>query len=169
MMDKIVGSFLFPPGYDGESEYKRIRLFLGFAIGWSFQFLFRYYDAYKDLFYDAYHMSYTRYGSMGLKDGDLLPGVKIEPFGEILGNSMLFFAPLLLSIVVAGVVHYLYYSQGSRAIFLVRRLPDRHYVWKTCVLGPVIGLLISLAAMGLLLGVYYWIYMTVTPVVCLPS
>ncbi len=168
MMDKIVDSFLFPPGYDGENEYKRIRLFFGIAIGWSFQFFFRYYDAYKDLFYDVSHMSYTGYGSMGLQDGDLLPNAKIEPFMEILGSSMLFFVPLILSILVAGAVHYMYYSQGSKAILLVRRLPDRHYIWKTCVLGPIIGLLVSFITMGVLLGIYYWIYMTVTPAVCLP-
>lgn len=168
MMDKIVSSFLFPPGYDGEQEYKRIRFFLVLAIGWSFQFFFRYYDAYKDLFYDASHMVYYGSNGIGLKEGDLLPNAKIETFLEILGNSMLFFVPLILSIIAAGAIHFLYYSQGSKAILLVRRLPDRNYIWKTCVLGPIIGLGVSLITMGIVLGLYYWIYMTVTPMVCLP-
>lgn len=169
MMDKIVSSQLFPPGYDGEREYKRICVMYWFAVVWSFQFFYRYYDAYKNLFYHASAMMLsTKYSGMGLQDGDLLPGVKIVPFGDILAGSMLFFVPLILTVLTAGVVHYLYYSQGSRTILLIRRLPDRKYLWKTCGLGPVIGMAICLVTMGALLGLYYWIYVTVTPAVCLP-
>ena len=46
-MDKIVSSQLFPPGYDGEREYKRICVMYWFAVVWRFQFFYRYYDAYK--------------------------------------------------------------------------------------------------------------------------
>ena len=169
MMDKIVSSQLFPPGYDGESEYKRIRIFFWIAVVWSFQFFFRYYNAYKDLFYNASSMMLsTKYSGMGLQHGDLLPGAKIEPFGDILAGSMLLFIPLILTVAAAGVVHYLYYNQGSRTIWLIRRLPDRKYLWKTCGLGPVFGMAVCLVTMGVLLGLYYWIYVTVTPVVCLP-
>lgn len=168
-MDKIVSSHLFPPGYDGGREFKRICILYGFAVVWSFQFFFRYYNAYKDLFYDASTMMLSpKYSGMGLKNGDLLPGVKIVPFGEILSGSMLFFVPLILTLLTAGVMHYLYYSQGGRTILLIRRLPDRKYLWKTCGLGTVLGLAVSLVTMGALLGLYYWIYMTVTPAVCLP-
>ena len=168
MMDKVISSYLFPPGYDGENEYKRIRLIFLSAIVWSVQFFSHYYEAYKNLFYDASHMVYYGSNGIGLKDGDLLPNAKIEPFMEILGNSMLFFIPLILSVIISGVMHYMYYTQDSSAILLVRRLPDRHYIGKTCVLGPMVGLGVSLIAMGIVLGLYYWIYITVTPAVCLP-
>ena len=168
-MDRIVSSDLFPPGYDGEREYKKICIIYWFAVVWSFQFLFRFYKAYKDLFYDASAMMLSsRYSGMGLQHGDLLPGVKIEPFGDILAGSMLFFLPLFLEIATAGVMHYLYYSQRSRTILLIRRLPDRKYLWKTCGLGPMLGMAVCLVTMGALLGLYYGIYVTVTPAVCLP-
>lgn len=169
MMDKIVSSQLFPPGYDGESEYKRTRIFYWIAVVWSLKFFFHYYNAYKDLFYDASTMAFWgKYSGMGLEHGELLPDVKIVSFHEILSDSFLFFVPLLLVLAVSAISHYLYYSQGSRSILLVRRLPDSKYVWKTCVWGPALGLAITLVTMVVLLGIFYWIYVTVTPAVCLP-
>ena len=169
MMDKIISSQLFPPGYDGERELKKICIVYGAAVVWSFQFFYRYYDAYKDLFYNARTMILSdRYLGMGLEHGDLLPGAKIQSFGDILSWSLLFFLLLILEIVTAGVMHYLYYRQGSRTILLIRRLPDRKYLWKTCGLGPMLAMAVCLVTIGVLLGLYYWIYVTMTPAVCLP-
>lgn len=153
---------LFPPGYEYEAECKRLLAVWAAAVVYSFRFFFDYYEAYKALF------SWIRPEGQTEAKYMLLPGAQIVPFEEILGFCFLFFVVLMLVLMTEAVMHYLYYIQGSRSILLVRRLPQRSFLWKTCLTGPMLGVIISAITVGVLYLLYYGVYILITPDVCLP-
>ena len=155
----------FPPGYEGDKEIWACLIWLLSSVVYSFRFFAEYKKCYNRLWDVIGHVQ---------PNGTVVPervvreGVKIEPFFEILGNSMMCFYILVFLLAVFGILHYVSYHQESRSILLVRRLPDRLFIWKTCAAGPMLGLLIALGAMGTLLLLYYGTYLIVTPAQCLP-
>lgn len=163
MMDKYLDK-LFPPGYDREKELKQLIVSFGIVVLNSFRFFFAYYEAYDDLYwYDGLRIKET-----GVWEKTLIPGAVIVPFQELVGQSFLFFIVFVLVLIAAAGQHYLYYRQGSKSIYLVRRIPERHYTFMTTFGITVIGLCIALITVGLLLGIFYLIYVCVTPAGCLP-
>ena len=122
----------------------------------------KYYEAYDDLF-----VWRTEYG-IGIEKV-VRQGARIVPFEEIISYNFMMLWLVLFLLIITAVKHYLYYRHGSKSIYLVRRLPDRRYVWKTCVLGPLIGMGITLVVIGVLRLVYWLIYIGVTPAECLPG
>ncbi len=161
MMDKFLDTY-FPPGYDGETEIKRLLATYLAAIIYSFRFFVSYYEAYNDLFYYEWNQLEETAKKV------LRPGAVIAPFGEIAGSSFLMFAGLAIVLMVTGIQHYHYYTKGSNSLYLVRRLPDRWYVFKTCFGGIVLEVIAALVVIGILLSLYYCVYLFVTPDVCLP-
>lgn len=161
---------LFPPGYDGDGEIKRLLFSYVFAIMFSIaKFTENYYREYKRLFYDRRYMVldptvYTE----GLEQGAVLKYSKIPAFEEIMEYNFIFLWMMMILLIIVSVQHYLYYRQGSQSILLVRRLPQRSYLWQTCLLGTLIGAGVTLATIGVLRLIYYLIYIWVTPAVCLP-
>ena len=161
MMDKFLDTY-FPPGYDGETEIKRLVAAYLAAIVYSFRFFFSYYEAYNDLFYYEWNRVEETVKKV------LRPGAVIVPFREIAGSSMLMFAGLAIVLLVAGLQHYHYYTKGSNSLYVVRRLPDRKYVFRTCFGGILLEAVAALVVIGILLSMYYCVYLWVTPEVCLP-
>ena len=161
MMDKFFFTY-FPPGYDGETEIKRLVAAYLAAIVYSFRFFFSYYEAYNDLFYYEWNQVEETVKKV------LRPGAVIVPFREIAGSSMLMFAGLAIVLLVAGLQHYHYYTKGSNSLYVVRRLPDRKYVFRTCFGGILLEAVAALVVIGILLSMYYCVYLWVTPEVCLP-
>ena len=155
----------FPPGYEGDKEIWTALIWLVSSAIYSFRFFAEYKKCYTRL-WD--HIGHPQLNGTVVVEKIVREGKKIEPFLEILGNSMMCFYILFLLLSVFGILHYIYYYQESRSILLVRRLSDRFFVWKTCAAGPVLGLVIALTAMGMLLLVYYGTYLLVTPAQCLP-
>ncbi len=152
---------LFPPGYDRGKECWQLLFYLLIGVIFSLRFVTEYYEAYDNLF--------GWRAENGIAVEKLVrQGAKIVPFEAIIGYNFMFLWLVLLLLVITGVKHYLYYTQGSKSIYLVRRLPDRYYVWKTCALGPLIGMGITLALIGILRLIYWLIYIGVTPIECLP-
>ena len=130
----------------------------------SFRFFINYYEAYGDLFwYDRLQFEET-----GVWEKTLRPGAVIVPFKELIGYSFLFFIVFVIVLLAAAGQHYWYYLRGSKSIYLVRRLPERYYALKTCLGVTAIGIALTLLTVGLLLGIYYLVYLFVTPAGCLP-
>ena len=161
MMDKFLDTY-FPPGYDGETEIKRLLATCLAAIIYSFRFFVSYYEAYNDLFYYEWNQLEETAKKV------LRPNTVIVSFGEVAGSSFLMFAGLAIVLLVMGIQHYHYYTKGSNSLYVVRRLPDRWYVFKTCFGGILLESIVALAVIGILLGLYYCVYLFVTPDVCLP-
>ncbi len=147
----------FPPGYDWRAECTRMTVFYGLAFVHSLFFFGRLIDEYHGLFY--YNRSVEHI---------LRPEAKMMPYEEMLGSSLMGFALLMVVALFVMLVHYLYYFQGSKSIFLAKRIPGGRFLWKTCVAGPVSFILGLALTYGLLWMLYYGIYLCVTPSVCLP-
>ena len=146
---------LFPPGADGKTEVTIFCIWLFACVMVSFQFFFRYAEAYRGLFY--------------WEKGErfLYPGAYIGDYTDILGKSLIGFPMLILLMALFAGFHYYLYHMESKSIYLIKRLPDRRYLWKTCVNAPLIGTLVTLAVMGLLFLLYLLFYRAVTPPECL--
>ncbi len=97
----------------------------------------------------------------------LLPDAVMPDFFPLLGNALYGF--LILSLCMLGfiVYHYAYHRQGSRSIYLMRRLPNRFELHRRCLTLPLLAALLSLLFALLLILLCYAIYMLATPRECL--
>ena len=147
-----------PAGFPVKQEIRIFLIALGISTLYSFGFLIRYMKARAELF----EMTFT-----GQKV--LLPGVKMPPMTSLIQGAFAGF--LLMGILaVAGIIyHYLFHKQGSKSIYLMRRLPNSMELHKRCLTLPLLGMVISLLTALLLFLLYYGIYQIFTPGVCLPK
>ena len=65
------------------------------------------------------------------------------------------------------VYHYLYYRQGSKSIYLMKRLPSKHELHKRAIALPMLAILGCLVAALIVMLLYFAIYMLATPKQCL--
>lgn len=97
----------------------------------------------------------------------LLPEAVMDDYKVIVDNCFVAFAILILCMLYLMVANYRYHYQGSKSIYLMRRLPKKHELCKRCFILPAAVILLTLATILLLLVVYYEIYLFVTPKQCL--
>ena len=84
----------------------------------------------------------------------------LEDFYEFLEGKFLLFGIIILYCLGTMVFRFFYYYQGSKSIYLMRRLPDRSLLIRSCVETPLQRISISLLVMmGMVLLLYlaYWI------------
>ena len=79
-------------------------------------------------------------------------------------------AALMVIALLSAVMLYSSYYQGSRSIYLMRRLPDgkrtlRRQVWS----APLRTAMLLIAAGMVLIGIFYLLWRFVTPEPCLPT
>ncbi len=99
----------------------------------------------------------------------LRKGVMIVPFAELTDNCS---SGVLLMAVVALyfiIQNYVSFYQGSRSIYLMRRLPDRLELWRRTAVLPICSYLASVLLLYLLWHAYALIYVSLTPAQCLPA
>ena len=119
---------------------------------------------YSITYFDAYWDEYRR-----LFQRDVLRSERtIAPFLEILDKRLMGYVILAACMFVAVAIRYAYYRQGSRSIYLMRRLPDKGLLHRTCWVRPLVRMGLSLLAALVSLAVFFGIYVFVTPAVCLP-
>ncbi|MCC8123342.1 MAG: hypothetical protein LIO58_07365 [Oscillospiraceae bacterium] len=98
-----------------------------------------------------------------LGEGKMMPD-----FAAILGNQLLVLIVVAaLVFAAASLMHYAYYHSGSKSIYLMRRLPNRFELHRRCLLMSLLSALVFVLVALVLLVIYFAIYMTVTPEVCL--
>lgn len=154
-----------PPG--GEALLKRERRLL--LWGWSVSFLF------SLLFwtrYAAYYHSLYEYNS-SLKEYVLIPGAQMPSFRFLLTNSplghtMACFVLLAVLMLVLIVGRYHSFYEGSRSIYLMKRLPDRWELHRRCLPLPLLAALLVLLSAAALTLLYFGLYLLITPSACLP-
>lgn len=90
-----------------------------------------------------------------------LYGYEMMPdFYEFMKGKFLLFGIIILYCLGTMVFRFFYYYQGSKSIYLMRRLPDRSLLIRSCVETPLQRISISLLVMmGMVLLLYlaYWI------------
>lgn len=148
-------------------DWDRVKsnLLWGYVISglWTLMVPFRYYDARAALFtWDP-----NRLGPSTEKI--LIPGVKIVPYPELWLHGPLFCFWCFLAYLAIGVFsNYRSHYMDSRSIYTMRRLPNRWELHRRCWTVPILAALAGAVLMGLLAGLYYWMYLALTPDGCLP-
>lgn len=144
-------------------DWPGLRCGLGWGMAWcaatSLSTLTAYFSARQHLFE---YVSQTR-------QWVLVPGRTMAPFHSLIGEIAVGgYAVFLTAMVLLAVNNYLYHRQGSMSIYLMKRLPDRMELHRRCWTVPVLGLIAAAGLEGVLLAVYYIIYLVCTPAQCLP-
>jgi hypothetical protein len=153
---KIKMERLVPAGIDYKRELNWLRGGLIAAFIYSLGFFIRFMDRYGSLFRVLVGNKRV------LNENAVMPD-----YVDVLGDAILLFLVLALVMVALMVYHYIYHFQGSKSIYLMRRLPDRWELWRRCLTLPVMGALTSLLAAAVIIIIYYGIYMLATPRACL--
>ena len=144
-----------PAGIRLDAELKGIAAGLIISALYSLSALLRYAGCRNDLFE-------VRRGVRTLRAGAVMPD-----FSEVLGNALLGFLIVAACMAALLVWHYAYHMQGSKSIYLMRRIPQRWELLRRCAALPGLGALACLAAAAALLLLYYLIYTAATPKECL--
>ena len=123
-------------------------------------FLVRYYQAYNQLWWSSYSPW----------PGELRGDVLMLPFAECASWTLAVYPVLAAVALATAAVLYSSYYQGSRSIYLMRRLPEgrgilRRQVWTV----PVCWALTLLLTGAVLLGLCWLLWRFKTPAECLPT
>lgn len=150
---------LLPPNADKESTVSQctgIGVMGGAAS--AVWFLLRYGEARSNLY--TYSSSLQR---------RVLTGEKIEPFSHFAGCAGWLMAFFLFMLLVWMGMLYASFSQGSRSLYLMGRLPKGRRIMAGYLLrGPLWCLVRCAVLCGALLGAYYLVWRFATPAGCLP-
>ncbi len=146
---------MVPPGAELQQELKWIKTGLFISFLFSLIYFINLMNEYQSLFVTVGHKKL------------LIDGVIMKDFVDILGSSLIGFFIVALGMIAVLVYHFLYHYQGSKSIYLMKRLPDRWELWRRCLSLPVLTAGLSLCTFAVLLIAYFGIYMAVTPESCL--
>lgn len=147
-----------PMGFPLLQELKIFAWFFGISVLYSFGFLFRYLDAREKLF------EFTLAGKKVLIAGAIMPEMS-----DLIGNAFHGFFLIPLLAIAEILYHYLFHKQGSKSIYLMKRLPNPWEFPKRCLTFPLLAILLSIIAALILYLLYYCIYICFTPKACLPT
>ena len=145
-----------PPGMELKEE-KTL-----FSVGMSLSVL------YSLLYYGVRYADQLEklYWKNGI-ERSLIPGAVMPDFVEILGEALLGFGIVSALMVAGAVMHYSYHYHESKSIYTMRRLPKTWEIHRRCLTLPLCGMGISLIFAFVCLMIFYMIYMTLTPDICL--
>lgn len=114
---------------------------------------------FMDRYYDLYEITKTT--------RILRPGAQMESFASLMSGVLLGFLIMALTMIPLAVYHYRYHFQGSKSIYLMRRLPSKYDLVRRCLTVPVLGVLLAAVSAFLLICLYYLMYISITPESCL--
>ena len=152
---KIDAARYAPPGINYSRELKWIAAALIASVIYSLGFLIFYIENYRDLFWE-------QDAEKGIIKGAMMPD-----FIELLNYRLFGFAIIALCMLAVSLYHYLYHYQGSKSIYLMKRLPNRFELWRRCLALPLGAALFSLVTAMILMLIYFGIYLFFTPEICL--
>jgi len=146
-----------PPGAELKSEWV-VYLFgniTAFAV--SLMFFASYASARSELYnYDRVQKKYI-----------LNEAATMQGFSDILGGYLLGFVLIGVIMLSFIIFRYSYYRQGSKSIYLMRRLPNRMEIHKMAWSYPVRSMVFCVGCAFGLLVLYYGVYIIATPKECL--
>lgn len=148
-------------------NYTPLGIDAGKQVGWwlagvvaatlhSMLFLIRYFDRRADLYI--------------LKAGKrvLIDGAVMTDFGTLTEGVFLTFYLVSIVTLLVIIYHYFYHYQGSKMMYLMKRLPDKWELHRRCITLPVVGAVLMMVWMLVVHMLYYTIYILCTPSQCLP-
>lgn len=148
-------------------KYTPLGIDVGKQVGWwlagvtaatlhSMLFLIRYFDRRADLYY--------------LKAGKrvLMEGAVMTDFETLTEGVFLTFYLVSIVTLLVIIYHYFYHYQGSKMVYLMKRLPDKWDLRRRCITLPVVGAVLLMVWMFVVRMLYYAIYILCTPSQCLP-
>ena len=154
-MKKIDWKKFDPPGMDTAKEEGlfTVGTFISFLLS-TLYFMNEFSDAYRHLWRGNVNK--------------VLSDRAMDPFFELFGKSLYGYPIVVLCMFLAVWMRYSYYRQGSNSIYLMRRLPDRNLLHRTCWVIPMkrVGLCVLVCGVQLLLS--FITYVVITPEACLP-
>ena len=146
-----------PPGTPVTTDAVLYSLMIGTSLIRSLFFLAEYYNAYTNLFRE------TLTGERVLRDGAVMPAFADIAHGALAGFT--FTAAVMLVFLCRNLLTF---YQGSRSIYLMRRLPDVWELPRRTVILPLCGAVMAVLTAFLTYVVLYTVYMGITPPECLP-
>lgn len=145
-----------PPGRDARGEAVNALGCLAVItlLAWV-QFVIRYMSAWERLFLWENGVRVLR------------TGVKMQDLHEIIGATPLVFWVQIGLAAVTAARHYAdHYREGSRPVYLMRRLPDRWEYHRRCLAIPAATAAATVVLLVLSLVLFYGAYMLFTPAAC---
>lgn len=146
-----------PPGTPITPDAVLYSLMLGGSLIRALFFLAEYYNEYTSLFRE------TLTGEQVLRDGAMMPAFSVLSDGVLSGFT--FTAAVMLLFFCRNLLTF---YQGSRSIYLMRRLPDAWELPRRTAVLPLCGAAVAVLTAFLMYGILYAVYMGVTPSPCLP-
>jgi len=144
-----------PCGFPVKTEETILAGMMGVSIGLTIPLFVRILNARDDLF--TYHFGQKR----------IYEGAVMADFIGLVEHAFLgFFLAMLLALIL-GIYHYAYHYQGSKSIYLMRRLPSAFELHRRCWSVPLAAIVIYAAALILLFLLYFAFYLLITPEGCL--
>lgn len=148
----------FPSGYEYKKEQAAAGFLLTLGAVLSLQYFGRLHGHWQ-LLHDLL---------LAYKDTVLPEDIEAAPFLQLAGEYSALFLPYFFFLTIMAVYHYAYYYRESRSIYLMRRLPQRYVLAKSCLQAPLLGMAMGIAVMLALGLLYYGAYLLVIPVQCNP-
>ena len=146
-----------PPGLDMDKEKSSWILCIIISTLWCMQFLFRYFD-YRSLLFET---------KPGTGKKILIEGAKMPNFEFLTKDLFEVFGIVIVFCALVVVYHYYYHYQGSKMMYLMKRLPNKWEVHIRCFTLPVVASVITFVYMVVLRMLFYAIYLWCTPAQCL--
>lgn len=143
---------LAPPGFNVTAELEVYGLTLAAAVLYSISFLIQFFQEYNALY--ATHEL-------------LRQGAVMTDFAILTENVFtLFWVPVFMALGYIF-IHYRYHYKDAMSIYLMKRLPERMELHRRCLILPLSAMASALFVAAALLGIYFAVYMLVTPEECL--
>ena len=143
---------LAPAGLDCYRELCWFLFGCGASFVYSLKFLFSFFSARSDLL-----------NLLELSSPADAQTLQMPCFSVVLDHAWLGFLFVALCMPAVALFHYLYHYQGSKSIYLMRRLPQRWELLRRCIVLPVCGALIALLCGILTTLLWAGIYLLATP------
>ena len=151
-----------PVGWDWENTQAKLFLWHGLSTMTLIGFLNGYIDA-RSLLYSLVP------GPTGTYIPELDPTRTILPFWDLLGGTPLWGLWIFLAMMPLLVWRYYHsHTQGTMAVYTMRRLPDPTEYHLRCWTQPVLSALAELALYAVLIGLCWLIWYFATPAPCRP-
>ncbi len=137
-----------PFGMSAEKIMMKIGVIYLIPILFSMQFLVYFQNA------KSYQRDQTKYSQIP---------IYMPEFSAIVSRTFMLFPVAMLGCLGISILLYRYHFQGSKSIYLMKRLPDSHELWRRVFMVPVGSALLLGASAIVILVFYYWVYMTFSP------
>lgn len=147
----------FPPGY----EYEKERIAAGLLLVLPMLFGLRY-------FAELYEEVCSLYYVERLLGRTVRAGAEADSFFRLAGGYGSLFLPYFLFLAIMAAYRYGYFYRETKCIYLMKRLPGRWILARSCLQASLLGMAVGVAAVMILFVLYYGAYLLFVPAECHP-